>query len=153
MKRLTDVLARAMIVPVIALFVALVQFIVWGLDRTPPYTELSARADSARSGAELRVRLEVRRELHRRCDADMSRSVFDAAGTRFDLPGMDEFPAARIESIARRTPDAMSVSIVTPTGMAAGRAVLVTTLRYYCNPVHHFFPIVVVSEVPFEVVR
>ena len=129
-------LYRLWIIP-IALIV--LQTGVWVFDRTPPIVINGYK--TTRSGAVTILHLDVKRDLSRRCSAEITRHFFDAAGVRFDVTGTVSFGAGTSASNEQRTPGKLLLALRIPPGAAKGVGQLETTAEYVCNPIHLLLPI------------
>lgn len=133
-------------------FIAFGQCVVWSLDRTPPFEMLSYNALPARAGDNSIIKLDVRRDLARKCSVTYSRMFFDAKGARFEVTsGQQVMSAAAIEESNKRAPNTLRLSIMVPTKASPGVGALITTLDYACNPVHQLYPVQVLITMDIEV--
>lgn len=122
----------------------------YAMDRQPPFEVLSVEPAFARPGDYVTVKAKVRRDVSRHCDASFSRFLYDSAGARFDI-GHSITSADMIASLEARSPGALALSVLVPLAMAQGPANLQTVLAYNCNPVHAWIPIMVTTNIPFDV--
>jgi hypothetical protein len=133
------------------IIIALMLVAYYAMDREPPFAVISVTPTSARPGEYVTLQATVRRDVQRRCSAEFSRYLFDAAGSRYDL-GHSISSAEMIERIQATSPDVLRISVMLPNMMEVGPANLQTVLAYECNKVHRFFPIMVTTDLPFTVV-
>lgn len=122
----------------------------YAMDREPPFAVLSVTPAEAKPGEYVTIEAKVRRDTWRKCDAEFSRYLHDAAGARFDL-GSSIASSEMIGKMDAESPGVLRVSVLLPTMMAPGPARLETALNYYCNKVHRAWPIVVTTDLPFLV--
>lgn len=151
-KAFDDLLKRAMWVANAILILGLLSVAWFAMDREPPFAVLSVEPASALPGQWVKLRGEVRRDLHRKCASDFSRYIFDSEGVRFDL-GNASASAAMIERIDRSDPGHLTIAFQVPATIHPGKAELVTVLEYACNKVHRFWPIEVLTTMPFTVLE
>lgn len=118
----------------------------WTAARDTPTVIVSATAepDVVRAGEDLQIRYLIdRRES---CPSTLERMVVDSAKVRFLLDDIDykaaPGPLGRDEVVIRVP--------VSPTA-APGPAVYRAIVAYYCNPVHHFWPVTGTREVRFTI--
>lgn len=148
--RIDSVLDRLAWIPSIVLVLAIIISVAQLMDRKPPFEILHVEPAFARAGEAVTLRADVWRDTERRCNATMSRYVFDANGARWDYP-VSMFPASLISSMAQQTPGELKVAIVIPAGAASGQADLVSVLSYQCNRAHVLWPIEVTTHIPFTI--
>ena len=122
------------------------------LDTAAPFVMLDYTAESVRPGAVLRVDVQVRRDLSRKCSVTFSRHMFDSAGTRVDLVGSTQMTAKALEGLEKHSPGQLRMAVPIPPYVSIGRAHLVTPLAYVCNAWHSVRPIETTMVIDFEVV-
>jgi hypothetical protein len=105
-------------------------------DRDPPteFHKIEAIPFDVKDG-EVRIHFEIIR--HRQCEFRSERVLFDSTRTRWLL---DEVHFSR--SPGPIGPD-QYITVVQLPKMATGPARYVMVSRYYCNPLHYIWPIVV----------
>ena len=119
-------------------------------NRSPPFKVLSVEPATARPGDYVRIYASVWRDPYRQCSADISRSLYDRDGLRFDL-GASYFSWAAIAAMENSSPGRLAISVQVPAAMLPGRANIQTSLSYACNPAQKIFPIDVTTDMPFHV--
>jgi hypothetical protein len=124
--------------------------IYYAADRAPPFAVLSVEPAEALPGQSITIYASVRRDVARNCSADMSRYIFDASGTRFDL-GTSFFTAEVIRAMEKHSPGRLTIAINVPASAKPGPANMTSVLLYRCNRVHNLYPIEVTASFPFRV--
>ena len=119
-------------------------------DRAPPFQVLEVYPAAARAGEYVTIVANVRRDLHRKCDAIASRSVFDGRGTRFDEQTR-RFTRETIEKMGRESPGILRVSVKIPGEAAPGSGSVVSDLDYQCNITHAIWPIKTSAVLPITI--
>ncbi len=138
---------------VVGLVVILLLALAWlATDRDPPFDVVRVQYAEGYAGDDIALRADVRRELHRPCSALLQRHVIFVDGRRFDLQSKT-FTRHEIEHQASIAPGTMAPVIRIPEWAPAGRATMVSTLRYRCNVTHELWPIEVVVHQPFTVLQ
>lgn len=150
LHRVDNVLVRLAWIPRVMLLIAVVLVIIEASDREPPLQLLSVEPAAARPGETVIITSRVWRDGSRNCSAYRSRSVFDAAMTRYDYPTAI-FSDAAIDRVEKETPGLLRVAVVLPLSAAPGPASVVSVTQYRCNRVHAMFPIDVTTVMPFTV--
>lgn len=153
MNSVNSYLRRLILLPLLGLVAFAVQLTLWAIDRRAPFELTSTEPAIGRGGEVVDLRAYVQRDLSRECHATYTRFLYDGAGFRHDLGGPNYINAAGVADLERRTPGELRIAVRLPTGLAPGRAALVTTLDYSCNPLHRIWPVHVVMEIPFEVTQ
>jgi hypothetical protein len=145
-------LQRLSWVPVSLIIYAAVQTTVWVADREPPFHVLSSRViPPSIPGAALRIEGQVWRDTSRHCDAEVHHWVEDHLGFRHYLQTVN-IPAESIHKLETDiSPGQTKFSAQLPLSVAVGPAVYHAENRYICNPVHVFWPVSVITRIPFEV--
>ncbi len=151
MNRVSVWMARWIIAPIVVLIFFGTVALLWATDRAPPFAVIDVAPAVAHAGGTVNLRVDVRRDVRRTCDATFTRAVYDGAGYRFDLEGMQTANAAAIRRIEQLTPGAMRLSVPVPLAAMPGAGALVTSLEYTCNPLHQVWPIRVVTVIPFQI--
>lgn len=129
-----------------------VQLLVWSIERSPPTRFVEYYVAPVKPGKSTTVYETVERDKNRPCSATYTRLLFDSTGTRFDLTGGEQHTnAAARERIALLTPGRLNYAVKVPQEAAAGKATVITTMNYVCNPVHEIFPIESVINVTLEI--
>lgn len=141
---------RMQMIPVILLAMAFIPAAIWALDRGPPLKMTGSEPASVKPGQWLRVVAHVDRDS-RACDATVTAVMFDSAGTRFLLGGSQVYNAATLDYIDRITPGRMAAAAPLSPLAVPGRGHVVISISYRCNPLHSFWPINVLMDIPFEV--
>lgn len=115
--------------------------------REPPFEILPHAPIAVQAGQWAEVRLQVRRDMTRRCTVSYSRTLIDADGSRFDLPGGNETTSGVMRNHTR-TPGVLPLMVLMPPlkepgrhGIDPGPAVLKVTRAWACNPVQELWPI------------
>ena len=142
---------RMMRVCVITIAVGVVVFASQAMgNRAPPFKVLSVEPATVRPGDYVRIHASVWRDQNRQCSAEYSRYMFDRDGLRYDM-GSSFASVAMIAAMEAKTPGRLSVAAQVPASIVPGRASIQTVLNYACNPAQQFFPIEVLTEMPFYV--
>lgn len=123
----------------------------WALDRTPPFTLAGYTIEDVRPGETTIVRATVKRDLHRGCSAIYSRYMYDRNGVKYNLEADREMSARAIEHMDQQTPDQLRAAVQVPNDFTPGNAIMVTDLRYKCNPLHTWWPIGVLMKMDVKV--
>ena len=151
-SRFWTVAERTRWVPLLLLVGVLAQCTSWLLDRSPPFAVLSYTAYPAKAGGVLEIHADVRRDLDRDCYVQMSSSIFDSTGVRWDFGTTQTVSPQGIRDLDAKTPGKLISKVKLPTGMAPGPASLLSSMVYQCNPLHDLFrPISVDTRFDFEV--
>lgn len=128
------------------------QLIVWIADTEPPFEMISAISTPATAGSYSVITAKVRRDLFRECSSTYGRIFYDNENIRHDIkPKVQQLNSLAIEDANKRMPDTLSFSVEIPSGASKGSGTLVTSLDYFCNPMHRFWPIPVIMTIPIEV--
>ena len=151
MNKVNKFLHRLMVVPLLVLIAFVIELVIWSLDRHPPFEVLAAAPAMVAPGQTVNLVADVRRDTDRGCSARFTRHIYDGAGSRHDLEGVQIINSDGIIDIERRTPGQLHVSLRVPSSATPGGASLVTNLDYTCNPLHGLWPIHVVTEIPFTI--
>ncbi len=108
----------------------------WISERTPPTVQISADVDPGphRPGARVLVREEVAR--HKICTVRIEKLIFDAELVRYTLP--EEFYVAAPGPVGV---EKFAEAIRIPSEVALGPAFIRIIKVYYCNPLHHLWPV------------
>lgn len=123
----------------------------WAMDRDPPFHMGSYTVFNAARGNTLFVNADVQRDISRGCTATFSRYIFDSKRVRHDLGGGAYMGAAGIAAMEHDAPGQLRIAVIVPPGAAIGRAQLITSIEYQCNPVHALWPIEVLLRMDIEV--
>lgn len=151
-SRVWPMLERWRWVPVLLLALALGQCTLWAFDRAAPFAILSYTAQPARAGGVLTINADVRRDLDRDCYVQLSSSIFDSTGVRWDLGTTQTVSPQGIRELDAKAPGKLIRKVQLPPGMAPGPASLLSSMTYQCNPLHDMFrPISVDTRFDFEV--
>jgi hypothetical protein len=121
-------------------------------DRNPPFEVIDVYPAVAYPGDFVQITAKVRRDTGRHCDAEFSRYIFDADGSRFDL-GQSLASASFIRALEERKPGELTVTVQVPAAAQPGPATLDTVLEYRCNITHSWWPIHVETSLPFEILQ
>lgn len=151
MNRVSLWMARWIIAPSLALASFAGVAVLWALDREPPFTVLDVIPATAQAGTTVNLQIAVLRDVRRTCDATFTRSVYDGAGYRFDLEGLQQANAAAIRRVEKDTPGVLRLAVPVPSAARSGVGALVTSLEYTCNPLHRLWPIRMVTVIPFQI--
>jgi hypothetical protein len=118
----------------------------WVGDNGSPTQVISSRllTPVVAPGESLKVRYTVERD--RSCAVKIDRLLFDGEGVRYTLDDIES--AAALGPIGR---DEYTVSVQIPRGFARGRSAYRTVTTYVCNALHNVWPIIIRSEVQFDV--
>lgn len=151
MTRVSRWLHKSIMIAWVINVLGIVGLCYWGLDRTAPFRVIEQPRDlRGRAGDTIKADIVVHRVL-RGCDVSFTRYVFDSRGVRFDQQGVNHMSAETIEQMDMDAPGHLIVAFEVPHNAAPGRAYLVTSLAYVCNPVHYLFPIQVSTRLPFTI--
>lgn len=151
MSKVNNWMHRLLVVPMLVLIAFVIELVIWGIDRNPPFEILSVEPAMAAPGQAVRLTAKVRRDVERNCNVQYTRHLYDGANFRHDLEGVQRMNAAGLRALDARTPGMLQLTVRVPTNAAPGSASLVTTLDYECNPLHAMWPIHVVSEMRFTI--
>ena len=160
-SRLTAFLHRTLWLAYAALAAMGIGFVTLLMDRAPPFRILPMQPVVVHAGEWAFIEAPVWRDPGRKCSATFSRFLFDADGARFDLVGQQLATVATIERMERDTPGRLLIKVQMPPlkdadhphGMAAGPALLLTSLSYVCNRAQRVWPLEVETEIPLWVVQ
>lgn len=133
---LWDVLERWRWVPVFLILLGIAQCAQWAFDRDPPFTVVSYQTAPAKPGGVLVLDAVVNRDLHRECYVDLSNSIIDAIGVRWDWGTTQTVTPQGIRELDSKTPGRLIRKIQLPLGMSPGPASLLSSMTYRCNPLH-----------------
>lgn len=119
----------------------------WVGDVVPPVIVLNGRAtpSTVPIGGSLTIHWVI--ERHRNCKVRRDVIMMDGKRVVWDVvspPATSYAPLGKDEYFTAPIP--------LPLGFAPGPSVYRSKLQFICNPVHHLWPIIVKTEVPFEVV-
>jgi hypothetical protein len=150
MRVANEIVMQTVRVAQLIIIAALALVVYYAMDREPPFAVVSVIPASARAGEYITLEAVVRRDIDRKCSAEFSRYLFDAAGSRYDL-GHSISSAEMIEQIQETYPNILRISLMLPPTMEVGLANMQTVLEYQCNKVHRIWPIIVTTDIPFTV--
>lgn len=137
------------------LVLCLLPFLWWSLNRNPPFRVKSYVDPSpVKAGGEIIFIMPVHRDLGRGCSVKWHRHIIDFLGVRHDLKEGEAFMSAQaLAAMDQAMGSTLKTKVTVPGSIARGKAVLVTNLRYVCNPLQALFPIELTLYFPFEVVE
>lgn len=151
---LTPMLKRWALLPKAALALMLALAAYWALlDGVRPIVVL--RQDivpKAAPGGTVEIVAEVRRDQDVRCSLDLQRYIVSATGARHFEGVEQHITAQALAAMTSGSPNTLTTSIRVPADISAGRARLIVSLSYRCNPVQAIFPIESSVELLFDVV-
>jgi hypothetical protein len=150
-NKITLVLAHAFWLPLLVLAVCAAQITVWLLDRETPFRVVETLPANALPGERIVIDVIVQRDIKRKCSAQYTRTINDAAGVRHEMEGVSSATAEAITNIETATPGRLRVSFTIPSNAAPGQAIMTTSLVYSCNPIHAFWPIHTTVYFPFYI--
>lgn len=147
-------LQRLRWIPLLVLFMAAVQVIIWAAEREPPFHVIKGEVvPPTKPGGTLRIEGDVYRDISRECYVTIIHWIEDSAGFRHFLPSI----GLTHESIKRThamTPGKTKYVARVQPDVPLGPAVYHAENKYVCNPWHLVVaPIVVVTDLAFEVVE
>lgn len=122
----------------------------YAADRKPPFEVLEVYPAAARAGEMVTVRARVRRDVHRECSAQYSRSFIGTNGIGADIAS-GSASAEMLAVVNSMSPDAWAYEFKLPEKAMPGRGGLVNVFNYSCNKVHRVFPIEVTFLAPVTV--
>lgn len=125
--------------------------IAWMLDSEPPIKMLDYTVAPVYPGGTTVAVADVERNLSRKCDAVYSRRFVDSRGAIFPLESDTSMGASAIKSMDTRQPGKLIFAAEIPASAAPGKGMLITPLRYNCNPWHSMRPITMSLEMQAEV--
>lgn len=127
----------------------------WSFARAAPfYVKNYVEPSSVKAGETVFFTMPAYRDLGRDCSVKWSRHLIDSISVRHDLREGERFMSAEaLRSMSEAMGQTLKTAALVPDSAAPGRAVLVTNLRFTCNPVQVAFPIEVTLFFPFEVRR
>lgn len=151
-SRLWAWMHRWRIVPVLLILFLIGQLALWALDREPPFKLLNYTTHPARAGGVLAIDASVSRDLDRGCYVELSSSIVDAIGVRWDFGATQSVSPNGIRDIDALSPGKLLRKIQLPTGISPGPASVLSSMTYRCNPLHDLIrPISVQTRFEFEV--
>jgi hypothetical protein len=152
MSRTTALLERMMWFWIAILVVSVGQLAWWAMDRDPPFQVLSYRVWPVRAGGVLWIDADVRRDLARDCHVELSSSIVDSIGVRWDLGTTQSVSPEGIRELDAKSPGKLMRKMQLPPGMTPGPASVLSSMIYRCNPLHDVArPISVQTRFDFEV--
>jgi hypothetical protein len=152
MSRTTALLERMMWFWIAILVVSVGQLAWWAMDRDPPFQVLSYRVWPVRAGGVLWIDADVRRDLARDCRVELSSSIVDSIGVRWDLGTTQSVSPEGIRDLDAKSPGKLMRKMQLPPGMTPGPASVLSSMIYRCNPLHEVArPISVQTRFDFEV--
>lgn len=118
----------------------------WVLDRQPPVEVFSTKVltPTVMQGGDLLISYDFDRK--RVCNTTVQRSLFDGANVEFDY-----VPDTR-DAFGPIQHDTTVSKVQIPTGASPGPARFRSVVSYRCNPLHWWFPVIVVTaDQSFEI--
>lgn len=151
-KCITPALRRWVIVPWLVLAFLFATIAYWVADRPEPILVVKqATIPKVRAGEAVYLKAEVIRDITSDCALTAVRTVVSDTGFRFPIDSyFYSFGLLRI--IYADNPGVLRVSITVPPETPVGKARLITSLEYHCNPLDKLWPIIATTELHFEVV-
>ena len=132
------------------IYIGALAFVFLLLDRAPPFAVVSVEPASARPGEWVHIKARVRRDADRDCSAEISRYIYDADGSRFEL-GTSIASPELIRQLERTVPGELRFSMLLPAAIPPGDAAIVSVLNYVCHKPQVLWPIQVTTSIPFTV--
>lgn len=140
--RIYKLASVSLVIGSMAFFLALGQVVIWGFDRAAPFHVIEYDAPPTHRGDTAVIKIGVKRDLARKCSVTYSRMFIDSKGSTFDLTdGVRMLGAAALDELNRHNPDGLTLRVKIPEAAESGRAVVLTSLEYVCNPLHQVYPI------------
>lgn len=148
---LTPALHRHLWLP-LALLVATIGInAYWVVNRADPLVILEQTVvPQGRPGDVLHFSAKVRRDYDPPCSVASQRVVISSTGYRFNIDST-ELSGETLRMLTQATPDHLYSTLVIPQGVAPGRATLVTSLTYKCNPIDTLLPNTATTVLYFDV--
>lgn len=144
MKRLILEFRRHWFAWLVALFVV-APLTYMGFDREPPVDRMSGSMEPNKVHPGQMVTVTWYTKKHRRCNGDVSRQIIAADGKVHILEDADSSYSTQGDLLKR--------TFQIPIYIAYGPARYRSTVQFYCNPIHTYFPIKTVGpEVLFEII-
>jgi hypothetical protein len=148
---LTPMLRRYVWVPLVALAVMLSLNVWWLVNRTDPLVVLDpGPIPAGRPGETVRFDAKVVRDFTPPCAIFSQRIVVSSGGYRFNIDHT-EIDGMTIYELTKDAPDRLRTTLTIPQGILPGRARLITSLEYHCNPIDVLFPNVTTTTLYFDV--
>ena len=139
-------------IPRLILLVVAILFGMMAMDRSPPFHVYSYTTSPTKAGGVLEINALVKREIDRDCYVELSSSIHDSIGVRWDLGTTQTVSPQGIRELDAESPGKLIRKIVLPPGMAPGPASVLSNMIYRCNLLHDLFrPIAVETRFDFEV--
>lgn len=135
-----DLLMKLWWIPASLIIAALLIVISWAFDREPPIRIISVPSSIAYRGGVAVIDPFVKRDLTRKCDARIVRTLTDSEGVTINL-GIVELDDWLIDERARRTPGRAPIAVPVPIWASLGPARYDSVIHYTCNPLHNIWPI------------
>jgi hypothetical protein len=149
---ISEWLARSLIIAQGTILLMLGIF-VWQIsDRAPPFEIMPHAPIQVRAGEWAELRVPVKRDLSRHCDATLDRYIFDANNKRFDIGSNLAFSDAMIRRLESQTPGELLMVLQMPPAISPGPARLVSALDYRCNKAHQLWPISIQHDIHLDIV-
>lgn len=139
MAKLTHWAWRLRIIPWMMILISAGQIAWWAADRTPPFEMIKYRPMVGQPGGLVIIEAEVKRDVARGCSVVGNRTMYDSKGTLFPLSDNKTVSAKALAVLQTIMPDRTAIAINIPIEAAPGKAKIVTTLNYTCNPVQRLF--------------
>lgn len=153
-SRAWPIMERWRWLPLILILAALAQCGMWAADRDPPFKLVSYQTWPVKTGGTLGIEAIVERDLRRDCYMELSSSIVDSIGVRWDLGTTQAVSPDGIRELDAKSPGKLLRKIQLPPGMAPGQASVLSSMTYRCNPLHDLVrPISVQTRFEFEVIQ
>ena len=153
MTKLDTVLRQLRWLPIAVIAVATIQTTIWFAEREPPFHVIEGKViPPSTPGGVLRVDGKVYRDLNRDCYVRIMHWIEDSKGFRHFLPTLG-LTNESIQRAERITPGQTKYVHQIAESVATGQANYHAENAYICNPTHLVWPIVVVTDIAFEVTR
>ena len=123
----------------------------WAFDDSPPIKLTSYTVSPAYPGGTMLAVADVDRNLARNCDATYSRRFVDSRGAIHAIEPDTSMGANSIRALDARNPGKLIFTAPIPEWAPPGKGMIVTPMRYTCNPWHFWRPITFSLEMQAEV--
>lgn len=149
---LWPMMTRLRWLPLVFIAMMLAQCAVWVADRDPPFIILSYNTIPAKPGGILVIDANVQRDLSRECSVELSSSIFDSAGVRWDYGSTQSVVPEGIRELDAKAPGKLLRKIQLPPGMTPGPGTMMSSMTYRCNMLQEIVaPIYLQTRFDFEV--
>ena len=134
MVKLTNWAWKLRVIPWMMILISAGQIAWWAADRVAPLQMIKYRPMVGQPGGMVIIEADVKRDLSRGCSVVGNRTMYDAKGTLFTISDNKTVSAKALEVLDSLMPGKTAIAITIPLEAAPGKAKIVTTLNYTCNP-------------------